>query len=345
MNDVKRLRRPRVAFLLVFATISVLYFATNVLAQPNAPDTPSLQDYAGTWVLKVDGKNFCVLRLELANGRLTGSLSTPDHFQMDPGGQFSNISSTHRENPILEGSVVDGDLQFKAGLASDSTDFLLRLTDHDHAQFQMRLGANLTSPWNLLRVSDSEKATVASNWDAKEYPKEIVALQSELDEMIKEDQAVRTEVPIVASKMRQVDQRNYPELARIYEKYKWPPISVVGGTAAHNYWLLVQHQELEFQQRVLPDMQRATDAGEASKADYAYLYDRVMTREGKPQHWGSQVECKDGKAVLAPVDDPAGLDQRRKDLQLMPVAIDDYLKLVAPMCSNFAHDAPAPGTP
>jgi hypothetical protein len=338
---VRRLGCLRVALLLVSATLSVLCLATNALAQVKAADSPTLQDYAGTWVLKVDGKNFCVLRLELANGHLTGSLATPDHFQIDQGGEFSGISSTHRDNPILEASVVEGNLQIKAGLASGSAEYVLRLTDHDHVLFQMRIGSSLTSPWKLLRVSDSEKATVASNWDTTKYPEDIVELQSRLGEIVNEDQAVRNEVPMLGSKLRQVDESHYPEILRIYEKYKWPLISVVGRTAAHNYWLLVQHQPAEFQQRVLPDMQRAVEAGEASKIDYAYLYDRVMFQQGKPQHWGTQASCTNGKAVLAPVDDPTGLEQRRRDLQLMPVAIDEYLKVLDPFCSKFVNDPPS----
>jgi hypothetical protein len=200
-------------------------------------------------------------------------------------------------------------------------------------------------PWKLVRVSDSEKPTVAANWNITGYSKEILALQSSLNEMVEKDQAVRKEVPILQSRMKQVDDGNYPELLNIYEKYKWPLISVVGRTAAHNYWLLVQHQEPEFQRRVLPDMQRAFDAGEASAVDYAYLYDRVMFLQGKPQHWGTQGDCKNGKAVLAPVDDPAGLEQRRKDLHLMPVSIDEYLKLLDPYCANYVDDAPIPTKP
>jgi hypothetical protein len=144
----------------------------------------------------------------------------------------------------------------------------------------------------LLRVSDSEKAVVADNWDATEYPKETLVLQSELSEMVKEDQAVRNEVPMLESKLKKVDENNYPEILRIYEKYRWPRISVLGRTATHNYWLLVQHQEARFQQQVLPDMQRAVEEGEASKVDYAYLYDRLMSNQGKPQHWGTQADCK-----------------------------------------------------
>jgi hypothetical protein len=46
---------------------------------------------------------------------------------------------------------------------------------------------------------------------------------------------------------------------------------------------------------------------------------------GKPQRWGSQVKCENGKPALYVVDDPAGLEQRRKELFMMPVA--EYLKV------------------
>jgi hypothetical protein len=303
-----------------------------------------MQDYAGTWVAKVDGKNFLILTLKLVNGRLEGNLATPEHFQIGPGGEFSHISSTHLDKPILEASLVEGDLHIKAGTASEPDEYVLRLSDNDHALFQVRIESSLIQDltWELLRVSDSENPTVAANWDVSDYPQEIVALQSKLDEMAKEDQAVRKGGLILESKIKQVDDKNYPELLEIYEKYKWPPISIVGRAAAHNYWLLVQHQSPEFQRRVLPDMQRAMEAGEASKVDYAYLYDRVMFGEGKPQHWGTQTPCKSGKAVLAPVDDPAGLEQRRKDLQMIPADVNESLKLADAQCSNFVKDTPAP---
>jgi hypothetical protein len=347
VNSVWSLRCLRAVLIFVAAALCILCLAVSLPAQVKATNTRAMQDYAGTWVAEVDGKNFLILTLKLVNGRLAGNLAAPEHFQMDPGGEFSHISSTHRDTPILEASLVEGDLHIKAGSASEPDEYVLRLSDSEHALFQMRIESSLIPDptWELLRVSDSEKPTVAANWDVSDYPKEIVALQSELDEMVKEDQAVRKEVPILESKIKQVDEKNYPELLPIYEKYKWPPISIVGRAAAHNFSLLVQHQSLEFQRRVLPDMQRAVEAGEASKVDYAYLYDRVMFGEGKPQHWGTQANCRDGKAVLAPVDDPAGLEQRRKDLQLIPAAVDEYLKLLDAQCFHFVKDTPAQSKP
>lgn len=196
----------------------------------------------------------------------------------------------------------------------------------------------------LCSAPDLEAQPQSADEGSPRYSTEVQALQKKLAEMAKRDQAVRDEVPILASKLKAVDQANYPELVRIHDKYNWPLISVFGKEAAHNYWLLVQHQELQFQERLLPDMRRAADAGEASKVEYAYLYDRVMSSEGKPQHWGTQSDCKDGKAVLSPVDDPEGLQQRRKELHILPVDENEYLKLLDSQCADFKQDTPAAGT-
>jgi len=102
--------------------------------------------------------------------------------------------------------------------------------------------------------------------------------------------------------------------AIIFSKYGWVTNSLAGKDAAHDFWLLVQHQTPEIQRRLLPALEKAAKTGNASMGDYAYLYDRVQVGLGKPQHWGSQSKCQNGKPVLESVDDPAGLDARRKEL-------------------------------
>jgi hypothetical protein len=87
--------------------------------------------------------------------------------------------------------------------------------------------------------------------------------------------------------------------------------------------LFVQRHSLEMQQRFLPTLEKAARSDDASMADYTMLYDRVQMNLGKPQCFGSQVKCENGKAVLYSVEDPAGLDARRKELSLPPIS--EYL--------------------
>jgi len=121
------------------------------------------------------------------------------------------------------------------------------------------------------------------------------------------------------------DARNRPELLRIFDRFGWVTNSLAGKDAAHNFWLLVQHQTPEIQQRLLSAVEKAAKDGNASMSDYVYLYDRIQMGLGKPQPWGTQFKCENGKPVLYQVDDRAGLDNRRKALFMLSVR--DHLKL------------------
>jgi hypothetical protein len=91
--------------------------------------------------------------------------------------------------------------------------------------------------------------------------------------------------------------------------------SLAGKDAAHNFWILVQHQTPAIQRQLLPALEKAAKNGNASMSDYAYLYDRVQVGLSKLQHWGSQPNCE------AAVDDPATLDARRKQLFMPPIGV------------------------
>jgi hypothetical protein len=125
--------------------------------------------------------------------------------------------------------------------------------------------------------------------------------------------------------MDAVDAKDRDEVLRIFDRYGWVTNSLAGKDAAHNFWLLVQHQTPEIQQRLLPALEKAANRGDASMSDYAYLYDRVQMGLHKPQHWGTQARCEKGKPELYPVDDLAGLDARRKELFMPPVR--EYLQM------------------
>jgi hypothetical protein len=340
-----RLRPIRAVLLAIVVLFSAIGLAPDLFARSQVANTLSPQEFVGTWVLHFEGKDVVILKLKLSGSRLGGTLTLPQQIQLDADGGINHVSSEVREKPVLETVVSGESLKIKVGSPGDSDDFVFQRIDHDHGQLQLKLDSDLSQPWRLLRLDVSQKAAGGAKLESPQYSPEIVALQAKLEEMAKRDQAVRKEVPMLASKLKAVDEGNYPELVRIYEKYKWPLISAVGKDAAHDYWLLVQHQELAFQERLLPEMRQAADTGQASKVEYAYLYDRVMSEEGKPQHWGTQSVCRDGKAALLPVDDPEGLQQRRKDLHIFPMDQNEYLRTLDSQCANFKNDTPASASP
>ena len=83
----------------------------------------------------------------------------------------------------------------------------------------------------------------------------------------------------------------------------------------------------------LPEMAQLVDQQEASRQDYALLFDRVQKGLGKPQRWGTQTSCVDGRGVLDPVEDPANLDARRRELNLQPE--QEYLKMLHEACAKM----------
>jgi hypothetical protein len=321
-----------VALLVLANAMSCAAIPAIALALPSAQGKPILSDYAGTWVRKVRGQNFLVLTLKIERDQVSGSLARPKSFNESQGGELDSVSLQVSQFTIAHGSVLNGHLEFttqKVGDPKAQGHYVVTLVDHNHASIEPD-GWNL-APWKLQRVSEATEVSVASSWPdpgPKLVSPEITVLQTRLRQMVAEDQAA--DVPPY-SDFDKICEKNYPEVLRIYEQYGWPLISVVGKEAASDFWLLAVHQatrHLEFAKRALRDMQRAVNAEEASKANYAIFYDRVLQTEGKPQHWGTVTSCKDGKRILDPVDDPAELEQRRNELQLQP--LDKYLKELPP---------------
>ncbi len=124
------------------------------------------------------------------------------------------------------------------------------------------------------------------------------------------------------------DESNLVWLRDIYEERgEWFKISEIGERGAGNAWLIIQHavDDPFLMARVLADMEALYPLGEADGSKYAMLYDRIQMRAGKPQRYGSQLSCKDGRLVPHEIEDEYELDARRKDVGLMPMA--KYLKL------------------
>jgi hypothetical protein len=321
-----------VAFLVLTDLILCVATPAIAIAPPAAQGKPTLPDYAGTWVRKVRDQTFLVLTLKIERDQISGSFALPKSFNESQGGEVYSVSPEVNQFTVTQASVRDGHLELTTQKVSDPKDqdhYLMTLADNDHASIEPD-GWSL-APWRLVRVNDSAEVSVATSWPEpgpKVISPEIAALQTRLRQMVAEDQSADTPP---YSEFDKVCEKNYPVVLHIYEKYGWPRISVVGRQAASDFWLLAVHQttrHLEFAKRALQDMQRAVEAGDASKANYALFEDSVLQAEGKPQHWGTKTICKDGKRVLYPVDDPAELEQRRNELQLQP--LDKYLKSLPP---------------
>jgi hypothetical protein len=165
--------------------------------------------------------------------------------------------------------------------------------------------------------------------EAKRNMAQNPGLRDELLRMLEEDQAARREAiqtnfkdAAVQERMRTIDQRNTARMKEIIAQAGWPTRTLVGQRGAKAAWLLVQHADLDpaFQKECLVLLEKAVAAGEAAGEDLAYLTDRVLVAEGKPQRYGTQFHMVDGQLVPRPLEDEAQVDARREAVGLGTMA-------------------------
>jgi len=118
-----------------------------------------------------------------------------------------------------------------------------------------------------------------------------------------------------------VDIENTIFLKDLINTSGWPKISEVGPEASEATWLLVQHADLdpEFQQQCL-NLMKELPEGEISKRNIAYLEDRVLVAQSKPQLYGTQFYDEGDKLFVREIEDRPNLDPRRELMGLEPFA-------------------------
>ena len=155
-------------------------------------------------------------------------------------------------------------------------------------------------------------------------------LQAEADK----DRAAREQEHIDDQQIGRLEAEAAPLIDEIFQAYGWPRISLFGAQAAANFWLLVQHQEPNKQRRMLPSLQAAVAAGDASASAYAYLFDRLQVASGKAQHWGTQSRCVHHHAVLYTLDASATEVNTRRKLIGIPMLGEDDSESICKRASD-----------
>lgn len=157
-------------------------------------------------------------------------------------------------------------------------------------------------------------------------------LRAELARRVAVDQEARRALDGAA--MAAADEENLPWLKQVIAEVGWPGKSLVGTAGAHHAWLLVQHADRDpaFQRECLGLLTAAAERGKASWKEVAYLTDRVLLAEGKPQEYGTQATARDGRYAARNLRDPASADERRARMGLGPLApyLDQLAKLHGP---------------
>jgi hypothetical protein len=151
-------------------------------------------------------------------------------------------------------------------------------------------------------------------------------LRAELLDMAEQDQAERTGGGTLD------DEPRTERLKEIVAEHGWPTYDLVGRDGEDAAWVIAQHSDLdpEFQAEALELLRAAVAEGQASPGNLAYLEDRVRAGRGEPQLYGTQVGCRRGGPDPGPIEDPAGLDERRRAAGLPP--FERYLRTMTRIC-------------
>jgi hypothetical protein len=126
---------------------------------------------------------------------------------------------------------------------------------------------------------------------------------------------------LVYSQLVLVEALNVGSLKDVIAEQGWPRISDVGDYAATKAWQIAYNtNNLAFQVEAVRAMEPLLETGEVEKRNYAMLFDLVHFSTTGKQRYGTLESCVDGRLVTDPVEDAAGLDARRAEMGLQPLA-------------------------
>ncbi len=165
-------------------------------------------------------------------------------------------------------------------------------------------------------------------------------LVAEFDKIRETDQAQRREMGPISDKygwkspqmdslwaiQNLSDSLNTLRISEIIDEMGYPGKSIVGARHQGTAFLVIQHADLEVQEKNLPIITAAADAGEVRWASVALLIDRVRQRQGKKQIYGSQVsrDPETNQYYFGAIDQPFKVDSVRASVGLGP--LNDYAK-------------------
>jgi hypothetical protein len=136
----------------------------------------------------------------------------------------------------------------------------------------------------------------------------------------------------VAERMHLNDMSQVEELKGFLQTWRWFPWSEFGHEADDSAWLIVQHADHDraFQKEVLGMLEELVAKQEVNPSGYAYLCDRIAIGDEKPQRFGTQGECIDGRWVPLAIHDEENVDVRRREVGLGPLV--NYTQLMQKSC-------------
>ncbi|MEO1038344.1 MAG: DUF6624 domain-containing protein [Pseudomonadota bacterium] len=132
-----------------------------------------------------------------------------------------------------------------------------------------------------------------------------------------------------------VDARNTELASEVLAETGFRALHHASPTTAQQIVRLYHHgASIDQRRALLAEIEPLALAGAFDGQRYALMYDRVARMEDKPQRYGSQSECVDGRRQIAELEDPARVDEWRAQMGLEPLEAyrQSLIEMYGPEC-------------
>ncbi len=115
------------------------------------------------------------------------------------------------------------------------------------------------------------------------------------------------------------DEDNLRWFKRQVAEIGWFGQKEYGWAADQAALLIAQHADADpgFQESVVAALWPRLESDDTDPENFAYLVDRVAVRAGRPQSFGTQMECVNGAWIVPEIQNQETLDDRRKRMNLV----------------------------
>jgi len=221
-------------------------------------------------------------------------------------------------------------------LANDATSYADWRLNEAALRARLAIARQVESDYLQGRAPDPRYAIDAETWNVTAFARERAAsTDPRLQELFA--RAIRDQVPRIVAfgdgaqpfleglsetarqrwpsmqSLALVDCNNTAWIRAQIAEHGWFDLSRYGERADEAAWLMVQHADRTpaFQGEMLPFLEERAATGETSARRVAYLWDRVAVKEGRPQRYGTQMNCENGQATpIGGLDDPEHVEER-----------------------------------
>lgn len=186
-----------------------------------------------------------------------------------------------------------------------------------------------------LSVSAQEKclqpgnlALIRKQITAGEKPEENLKLRDELLTAGKEFAVINRKATINSRDEKKVEEEyrasqnaNTSRICSILNSTGWPARSAIGAEGVDSFLFLISKaMPISMQLEIYPAVADAFRKGEIDAGELMAGYvDRLRLAVGQKQLFGTQVYVRGGFLVMAPIDRPSKVDDRRREFKMQPI--------------------------